>query len=108
MDTFAQIHKVSGLNKVAVSFGEDSKAHANHHPPTLDDVQRRAFEIHHEHGAVNGGYTLDEWLEAEHELEGTDGPDSGLPRMIHDHRPSWPGPAADSLSAPGRGPRRRE
>jgi hypothetical protein len=77
MDTFAQIHKVSGLNKVAVLFDEDSKAHANHHPPTLDDVQRRAFEIHHEHGAVNGGYTLDEWLEAEHELEGTDGPDSG-------------------------------
>jgi hypothetical protein len=77
MDAFAQIHKVSGLNKVAVLFDEDSKAHANHHPPTLDDVQRRAFEIHHEHGAVNGGYTLDEWLEAEHELEGTDGPDSG-------------------------------
>ena len=77
MDTFAQIHKVSGLNKVVVLSEEDSKAHANHRRPTLEDVQRRACEIHHDHGAVNGGYTLDEWLEAEHELEGTDGPDSG-------------------------------
>jgi hypothetical protein len=77
MDTFAQIHKVSGLNKVMVLFEEDSKADASHHPPTLEDVQRRACEIHHEHGAVNGGYTLDEWLEAEHDLEDSDGPDSG-------------------------------
>jgi len=45
----------------------------NHHPPTLDDVQRRARRIHHEHGGVTGGYTLDDWLEAEHELENTDG-----------------------------------
>ena len=76
MDTFAQFHKVSGLNKVVVLFEEDSKVHADHHQPTLEDIQRRACEIHHEHGAVNGGYTLDEWLEAEHDLEDTDGPDS--------------------------------
>jgi len=31
----------------------------------------------HQHGAVSGAYTLDEWLEAEHELEKTDGPDTG-------------------------------
>jgi hypothetical protein len=78
MDTFAELHNVDRLNRLVMLLEEDSKKiHANHHPPTLADVQRRAYEIHHEHGAVTGGYTLDEWLEAEHELEGTDGPDSG-------------------------------
>ncbi len=76
MDTFAEIHNGDRLNRFVMRLEEDSKIHANHHPPTLEDVQRRACEIHHEHGAVNGGYTLDEWLEAEHDLEGTDGPDS--------------------------------
>jgi hypothetical protein len=75
MDTFAEIHNVDRLNGLVMLLEEDSKIHANHHP-TLEDVQRRACEIHHEHGAVTGGYTLDEWLEAEHELEDTDGPDS--------------------------------
>jgi hypothetical protein len=76
MDTFAEIHSLDRLNRFVMLLEEDSKIHANHHPPTLEDVQRRACEIHHEHGAVNGGYTLDEWLEAEHELEDADGPDS--------------------------------
>jgi hypothetical protein len=76
MDTFAGIHNVDRLNGLVMLLEEDSKIHGNHHPPTLEDVQRRACEIHHEHGAVTGGYTLDEWLEAEHELEDTDGPDS--------------------------------
>lgn len=35
----------------------------------LDEVQRRACRLHHRHGATCGGYTLEEWLEAEHELE---------------------------------------
>ena len=76
MDTFAEIHSVDRLNKSVMLLEEDSKIDANHHQPTLEDVQRRACEIHHEHGAVTGGYTLDEWLEAEHELEDTDGADS--------------------------------
>ena len=76
MSTFEQIHKASGFNRVVLLLEEDSKVRATHHPPTLEDVQRRACEIHHEHGAVTGGYTLDEWLEAEHELETSDGPDS--------------------------------
>jgi hypothetical protein len=41
----------------------------NQHPHTLDEIQRRACRIHSRHGAVYGGYTLEEWLEAEHELE---------------------------------------
>src|ERR1700722_12987114 len=71
MDTFAKIHNVDRLNRLVMLLEENSKIHANHHPTTLDDVQRRACEIHHKHGAVNGGYTLDEWLEAEHEMEET-------------------------------------
>jgi hypothetical protein len=75
MDTFGKIHIGDRFNTVTVVVLSDEKSegHAHHHPPTLGDIQRRAFEIHHEHGAVNGGYTLDEWLEAEHELEDTDG-----------------------------------
>jgi hypothetical protein len=35
----------------------------------LDEIQRRACRIHRRHGAIYGGYTLEEWLEAEHELD---------------------------------------
>jgi hypothetical protein len=36
---------------------------------SLHDIQIRAYRIHQKHGGVYGGYTLDEWLEAEHELD---------------------------------------
>lgn len=81
MDTSGEIHNVSGFNNAVVLSDEKSGGHAHHHPPTLEDIQHRACEIHHEHGAVNGGYTLDEWLEAEHELEETDDPDAGNDRV---------------------------
>ncbi len=81
MDGFVEIHNVSGFNTAVVLSDEKSDGHAHHHPPTLEDIQHRACEIHHEHGAVTGGYTLDEWLEAEHELEDTDGPDGGNDRV---------------------------
>jgi len=45
-----------------------------HHPPTLDEIQLRAYRVHYQHGGVFGGYSLDDWLEAEHEL--TDDDDS--------------------------------
>jgi hypothetical protein len=35
----------------------------------LDEIQSRARRLHHQHGATYGGYTLEEWLEAEHELD---------------------------------------
>ena len=81
MDTSGEIHNVGGFNNAVVLSDEKSDSHGHHHPPTLEDIQRRACEIHHEHGAVNGGYTLDEWLEAEHELEETDDPDAGNDRV---------------------------
>jgi Protein of unknown function (DUF2934) len=46
------------------------RAHeADGHTPTLNEIQIRAYRIHEKHGAVYGAYTLDDWLEAEHELE---------------------------------------
>jgi hypothetical protein len=37
--------------------------------PTLNEIQIRAYRIHHQHGGYVGGYSLDDWLEAEHELD---------------------------------------
>ena len=73
MDTFAKIHSLDRLNNAVMLFREESETHVNHHRPSLEDVQRLARRIHHEHGGVTGGYTLDDWLEAEHELEDIDG-----------------------------------
>jgi hypothetical protein len=81
MDMFGEIHSVNAFNNAVALSDEKSEGHAHHQPPTLEDIQHRACEIHHKHGAVNGGYTLDEWLEAEHELEETDDPDAGNDRV---------------------------
>jgi hypothetical protein len=35
--------------------------------PSDEEVRRRAYEIHVEHGGIRG-YDLDDWLEAEKEL----------------------------------------
>jgi hypothetical protein len=47
---------------------EETETRGDIHPPTLSEIQRRACKIHYER-AVSGGYTLDDWLKAEHELE---------------------------------------
>jgi hypothetical protein len=53
-----------------VSFAEkNAEDHVQNHAPTLEEIRRRACKIHGEHGSVYGGYTLDDWLEAEHELD---------------------------------------
>lgn len=63
---------------------QDSEENPEHqHPHTLDEVQRRAVRIHHRHGSVYGGYTLEEWLEAEHELEDEDEPVSHKRDRVH-------------------------
>jgi hypothetical protein len=36
--------------------------------PTLDEIRRRAFEIHIERGGIHG-CDLDDWLQAERELK---------------------------------------
>lgn len=52
---------------LAVRDAEETGKHE--HPHTLNDIQRRAYRIHQRHGGIYGGYTLEEWLEAEHELD---------------------------------------
>ena len=51
-----------------VVFENDTDEHPAPHPPTLNEIQIRAYRIHQTHGAVYGGYSLEDWLEAEHEL----------------------------------------
>jgi hypothetical protein len=50
--------------------------HPESHHPTLDEIQLRACRIHSKHGGVCGGYNLDDWFEAEHELEDENQPSS--------------------------------
>jgi Protein of unknown function (DUF2934) len=54
------------------------------HPPSLDEIQVRAYRIHRKHGAVYGGYSLDEWLEAEHELDEELQSDLGKKEQAHE------------------------
>jgi hypothetical protein len=56
------------LDNPVVTSGKELEIHPDSHQPTLNEIQLRACRIHYEHGGVCGGYTLDDWLEAEHEL----------------------------------------
>ena len=60
---------------------ETSPKHEYTH--TLNEVQRRAYQIHQRHGAVYDGYTLEDWLEAEHELEDEDNSPSPKKDQVH-------------------------
>ncbi len=53
------------------------------HSHTLNEVQRRAYQVHQRHGAIYGGYTLEDWLEAEHELDEEDNSPSAKKDQIH-------------------------
>ena len=72
MFQFLAVDHTQGLDTAVLLIQKDTESQVHHHPPTLDDIQRRAYRIHREHGSVNGGYTLDDWLEAEHELVDVD------------------------------------
>jgi hypothetical protein len=37
--------------------------------PTLNEIQIRAYHVHQQRGGIYGGYTLEEWLQAEHDLD---------------------------------------
>ena len=60
---------------------ESSSKHEHTH--TLNEVQRRAYRIHERHGGIYGGYTLEDWLEAEHELDDEDKSPSPKKDQIH-------------------------
>jgi len=52
--------------------GDSSRGDRTRQIPTLRElreIQRRACIIHQRHGSWSGGYSLDDWLEAEHELD---------------------------------------
>jgi hypothetical protein len=53
------------------------------HTHSLNEVQRRAYQVHQRHGGVYGGYTLEDWLEAEHELDEEDNSPSPQKDQIH-------------------------
>jgi hypothetical protein len=53
------------------------------HTHNLNEVQRRAYRVHERHGGIYGGYTLEDWLEAEHELDEEDSSPSPKKDQIH-------------------------
>lgn len=62
----------------------DSENTPDHeHIHSLNEIQRRAYRIHQRHGGIYGGYTLEDWLEAEHELDEEDNPPSPKKDQIH-------------------------
>jgi Protein of unknown function (DUF2934) len=61
-------------NNHSTEYDDWEYGHRVHHPPTLDEIQLRAYRVHYRHGGAFGGYTLEDWLEAEREL--SDEPDS--------------------------------
>jgi len=63
------IERTDKSESLSVIFKEAHDNSLPAHPPSLIDIQIRAYRIHQRHGAVYGGYTLDDWLEAEHELD---------------------------------------
>jgi hypothetical protein len=75
------VNSTGGQNSPAHQDSEESPEH--HHPHALDEIQRRACRIHRRHGGVCGGYTLEEWLEAEHELENEDNSSPGKKDRVH-------------------------
>jgi hypothetical protein len=60
---------------------ESSPKHEHTH--TLNEVQRRAYRIHERHGGIYGGYTLEDWLEAEHELDEEENPLAPNDDQVH-------------------------
>jgi hypothetical protein len=80
-----ELNKVVSTNVIQTTFTlRDSETTSKpQHTHTLNEVQRRAYQIHQRHGGVYGGYTLEDWLEAEHELDEED--NSALPKKDQIH-----------------------
>jgi hypothetical protein len=69
MSHVSSIHHSHGLDKHLGRAQNELEIHPLSHHPTLDEIQLRACRIHSKRGGVCGGYNLDDWFEAEHELE---------------------------------------
>lgn len=64
-------------NNYSTEYDDCGDSTGVHHAPTLDEIQLRAYRVHYRHGGVFGGYSLDDWLEAEHELTDESEPPDG-------------------------------
>lgn len=55
----------------------DTKGKSVKNAPAPEEIRRRAFEIHIEHGGIHG-CDLDDWLQAERELRQEDNRSNGV------------------------------
>ena len=69
MNEVSAIDSLDSRDNSVVTPQKELEIHPHSHHPTLNEIQLQACRIHYQHGGVCGGYTLDDWLEAEHELE---------------------------------------
>jgi hypothetical protein len=82
MNQISPIDNPNSFDSPALMPQKELEIHPHSHQPTLNEIQLRACRIHYEQGGVCGGYTLDDWLEAEHQLDGVDQP-SGKKDHVH-------------------------
>ncbi len=80
-----ELNRAVSTNVIQATFTlRDPETNPKHeHTHTLNEVQRRAYQIHQRHGGIYGGYTLEDWLEAEHELDEEDNSPSPKKDQIH-------------------------
>jgi hypothetical protein len=71
------------LFQSSLTLRDSENAPKPQHTHNLNEIQRRAYRIHERHGGVYGGYTLEDWLEAEHELDEEDHSPSPKKDQIH-------------------------
>jgi len=81
MSHTSSINNSHGLDKLSGTTENELELHLTSHQPTLNEIQARACRIHYQHGGVCGGYDLDDWLAAEHELEDENQPTGNKDRV---------------------------
>ena len=81
MSHISSINNSHGLDKLSGTTENELELHLTSHQPTLNEIQVRACRIHYQHGGVCGGYHLDDWLAAEHELEDENQPTGNKDRV---------------------------
>ena len=74
---------VTNIFQPTFSLREPEKGPKHEHTHSLNEIQRRAYQVHERHDGIYGGYTLEDWLEAEHELDEEDNSPSPKKDQIH-------------------------
>jgi len=60
--------KANTPDTTRITFRSDVPEEKDHNAPTLTEIRQRAFEIHIERGGIHG-CDLDDWVQAERELQ---------------------------------------